>query len=115
MEIQDQQSNDVKKQQGKRTRLTIDISPELRRRIKIAAAQRDLSITEYVERILEQAIPEAEPHHIPRRPITKEAIERLMATRDAIFREHGEQMFEDSTEMIRQMREERTRHLEELL
>jgi len=47
MEIQDQRSNDLKKQQGKRARLTIDISPELRRRIKIAAVQRDLSITDY--------------------------------------------------------------------
>ena len=44
---------------GKRTRLMIDISPELRRRIRIAAAQRDLTLKEYVERILEDIVPGA--------------------------------------------------------
>src|SRR5690348_18450826 len=44
---------------GKRTRLMIDISPELRRRIRIAAAQRDLTLKEYVERILEDIVPDA--------------------------------------------------------
>ncbi len=40
----------------RRTHLIIDISPELRRRIKIAAAERDLSVREYVEQILESAV-----------------------------------------------------------
>ena len=42
----------------KRSRITIDISPELRRRIKVAASQNDLSISEYLGRILEQAVPD---------------------------------------------------------
>lgn len=40
----------------RRTRLSIDVEPGLRWRIKIAAAARDLSIREYVEAILRQAI-----------------------------------------------------------
>ena len=38
----------------KRSRITIDVSPEMRRRIKMAAAQNDLSVGEYVGRILEE-------------------------------------------------------------
>src|SRR3954453_12186673 len=40
----------------RRTRLSIDVEPELRRRIEIAAAARDLSVREYVEAILRQAL-----------------------------------------------------------
>ena len=42
----------------KRSRITIDISPELRRRIKVAASQRDVSISEYLSQILEENVPE---------------------------------------------------------
>ena len=42
----------------KRSRITIDISPELRRRIKIAALQNDSSISEYVGDILEKIVPD---------------------------------------------------------
>src|SRR5438874_10263053 len=42
----------------KRSRITIDVSPEMRRRIKMAAAQNDLSVGEYVGRILEENVPE---------------------------------------------------------
>src|SRR6266702_4603524 len=65
----------------KRSRITIDISPELRRRIKVAASQRDLSISEYLGRILEHT---------------------------------NQRIFEDSTEIIRQMREERSQELDQL-
>ncbi len=57
MAMQSQYSDDHNRLPGKRPRLMIDISPELRRRIKIAAAQKDLSIREYVEEILEQVVP----------------------------------------------------------
>ena len=35
----------------------VDISPELRRCIKVAAAQKDLSMNEYIGRILEETVP----------------------------------------------------------
>lgn len=38
-----------------RARVSIDVSPELRRRLKVAAATRDLSVRVYVETILRQA------------------------------------------------------------
>ena len=39
-----------------RARLSIDVEPELRRKIKIAAAQRDLSVRDYVVAILQRAL-----------------------------------------------------------
>ncbi len=95
-----------------RPRLMIDISPELRRRIKIAAAQSDLSIREYIERILEQTVPgEANlPGREPRR-ITREAIERLRQVREQIRQNHPDTVFTDSAEIMRQMRDERSEHL----
>jgi hypothetical protein len=98
-----------------RPRLMIDISPELRRRIRIAAAQNDLSIREYIERILEQTVPgEANlPQREPRR-ITRETIERLRKVRERIRQKHPDTDFGDSAEIVRQMRDERSQYLAEL-
>jgi predicted metal-dependent RNase len=113
MENNEQRPNDQPGQASKRTRLMIDISPDLRRRIKIAAARQDLSMKDYVERILEQVVP-AETPRIQRRPINKEAVERLDKFREELMRAHPGETFGDSAEEVRQMREERARHLEEL-
>lgn len=48
----------------RRARLSIDVTPELRRRIKVAAATREISVREYVETILRQAL-EAEEREEP--------------------------------------------------
>lgn len=45
---------------ARRARLSIDVTPELRRRIKVAAASREISVREYVETILRQALEAAE-------------------------------------------------------
>jgi predicted DNA binding CopG/RHH family protein len=110
--------DDDKKQEAntmKRSRITIDISPELRRRIKVAASQRDLSISEYVGSILEQSVPleqgftQQEEH-----PVTPEFLEQVYRVRQRIFKESKGELFEDSAELIRQQREDRTKYLEEL-
>ncbi len=59
-----------------RARLSIDVTPELRRRLKIAAAARDLSVRAYVEAILRQAL-EAEEHG--QSPAERAAWSRLSA------------------------------------
>lgn len=43
-----------------RPRLTVDITPGLKRRIKVAAAAQDLPVSAYVTGVLEQAVPAAE-------------------------------------------------------
>jgi hypothetical protein len=98
----------------KRSRITIDISPELRRRIKMAALQNDSSISEYVGDILEKNVPDEASMIRQRRPATRKMLDELIEIRDRILQERNGQPFEDSTEMIRQMREERSRELEQL-
>ncbi len=99
----------------KRSRITIDISPELRRRIKVAASRNDLSISEYLGNILEENIPEEmnlveqDAHPVP--PDILEEIDRI---HERVIRESKGHIFEDSTEVLRQQREERTQYLEEL-
>jgi len=99
----------------KRSRITIDISPELRRRIKVAASQRDLSISEYLGRILEEHVPE-EMDLVEQdvHPIPSDILEEVDRIRARVIRESKGHIFEDSTEVLRQQREERTQYLEEL-
>ncbi len=108
LDADDEQRDNAKK----RSRITIDLSPELRRRIKMAALQNDLPIGEYVGRILEDIVPEevsmAQRQH---QPVTREAIERLLKFREELIQETNGQLFEDSAEILRQEREKRTRHL----
>ena len=40
----------------RRSRLSIDVEPELRRKIKVVAAQKDLTVREYLEAILRRAV-----------------------------------------------------------
>jgi len=95
----------------KRSRITFDVTPELRRKIKVAAAKNDISIGEYIGGILEQIVPNG-PEVKERPGITREAIERLQRTRKEIMEErHGRPFTEDSTEMLRQEREKRSRYL----
>ncbi len=65
--------------------------------------------------ISNQPIPgESSMRGVHRRPVTQETIERFRRIREKILQERNGQPFEDSTELIRQMREERTKYLEEL-
>ena len=110
LDADDEQRDNAKK----RSRITIDLSPELRRRIKMAALQNDLPIGEYVGRILEQNVPEEGTTIRQRSPATRKMSEELRQLREAILQDRNGQPFEDSTEMIRQMREERSQELEQL-
>ena len=99
----------------KRSRITIDVSPELRRRIKIAASQNDLSISEYIGRILERSVPnELSLVEQERHPIPSDILEEVNRIRERVIRESKGHIFEDSAEVLRQQREERTQYLEQL-
>jgi hypothetical protein len=91
----------------------IDISPELRQRIKLATSHANISISEYVGNILEKAIPqESAILQLQGHPVTLEVIEQLRSLREQIFQENNGQFFEDSAELLRHQREERTRELD---
>ncbi|SRR5579884_4114933 len=114
MAVQHRYDDDRPEHPKKRSRLIIDIVPELRRRIKIAAAENDLSIQEYVGQILERAVPpERSQPEKERKPLNRKAVDRLMQTREAIKRAHPGQDFGDSVEILRDLRDERTRELEQ--
>lgn len=54
----------------RRVRLSIDVDPELRRRVKIAAAERDLSVKSYLELVLRQALEADEQGTVEEEPGT---------------------------------------------
>ena len=41
---------------AKRTRIAVDVSPAVRRRLRLAAARRDLTLKEYVRQALERQL-----------------------------------------------------------
>src|SRR3972149_1354866 len=95
---------------SKRSRLIVDVSPELRRRIKIAAAKRDISVRDYVVDILEQTVPTGDRIEATYEgPVTPAYVERLRRTRAAIMR--GRHFTEDSADLINEARVERTAEL----
>lgn len=97
----------------KRTRIMIDVSPELRRRIKLAAAREDVTIREYLERIIEEAVPMAPAEQQPEyAPISKEYVEGLRQFQQYLAQKYPGVIFEDSADVVRRMREERTEYLE---
>ena len=100
-----------------RSRLVLDITPSLRRRIEHAAARGDLSASEYAERLLEQTVPEEDDQEAEEkrptrgRPVTQAFVDEMRRTREQWERDHPGVVAEDSVDLIRQMREERTEHL----
>ena len=104
------ESYDKGKQAMKRSRITIDVSPELRKRIKKVASELDVSISEYLGRIIEEAVPEETSLlQLEKKPLTREKLERVLKVREEIIAHTGGYTYENSTEVVRQMREERSR------
>ena len=99
----------------KRLRITFDVSPELRKRIKAAALQNNLSISEYLVNILEEAVPdEMELVGQERHPVPPDIMEEVYRVQEQVIRDSKGHIFEDTTELLRQLREERTQYLEQL-
>lgn len=56
-----------------RSRITVDVDPELRRRIRLAVAQRDETIKDFVERVILREL-EAEEGNIREATLAEETI-----------------------------------------
>jgi hypothetical protein len=52
--------NAPKKSAKPRPRLTVDISPALKRRIRVAAAAQDVAVSAYIANVLERTVPMTE-------------------------------------------------------
>ena len=114
MTVEKQDSNDETALPKESSRITIhiNISRELFRRLRIAASHNQLWLTEYVEQALEEAaLHEASMIQRERRPVTRDFLESVYRVRERIIQESKGQLFEDSAELIRQQREERSQQL----
>lgn len=98
---------------ARRARLTLDIDRALHTRIRMAAFREGISMRAYIEHILEDAVaPEPTSEEEDElHPMVADALDRLRAARAAISRGH---VFSDSTEIVQQMREDRSEHLGQL-
>ncbi len=87
-----------------RPRLTVDISPALKRRIKIAAAAQDVPVSAYVANVLGRVVPAAET-------VAKSAdgtiTSRMIRRAKGLRAEQGQPFSEDSADLIRAAREQR--------
>ena len=113
------QNFDDRDEQATHTRedaqLIIGIDPALLRRIEKVASELQLSVDEYLGRILDLVVPiETSTTQKQTPPPTSELLQRVLRVRERIMRESGGQLFEDSAEAVRRMREERTQYLEQL-
>ena len=92
------------KESASRPRLTVDISPALKRRIKVAAAAQDMPVSAYVARVLGQVVPASEA-------VVKAsdgAVSSNMTRRAEQLRAEQRAPFpEDSADLIREAREQR--------
>jgi hypothetical protein len=97
---------------SQRSRISVDVPPALRRRIRVAAAERDLSMREYVASILEAAVPSERPAggaYRRGRVITESLIERFREIQRETMA--GRTFDVDSAELIEEGRTERTEDL----
>ena len=96
----------------KRVRLTFDVTPDLRRRIKLAAVKDNLTLNEYLGQVLDEVVPvEEEIMQKQRQPVSREAIERLLQFRQELIKETNGIVFDDTAEILHQEREKRLNQL----
>lgn len=110
----EEHTNDTLKRSDKPTHISIgiNISRELYRRMHVAANQNNLSLNEYIERTLGEAVPgEASLTQQEYSPITPKTLEYILQVHKEIMEHTGGYLFEDSTELLREEREKRTRQL----
>src|SRR5579872_6048210 len=98
----------------KRVRLSFNAAPDLRRRIKLAALNQNLSLSKYLGQVLEKVVPvEEEITQTRYRRVTNKTLEAVDRIRERLMQGREENFFGDSVESVRQMREERTKYLME--
>ena len=88
-------------------RINLDIDPGLEERLKLAAADQGVSISEYCIQAVKRAL---ESSNVPQPPsITREWLEETSALRTRIFQGRTTS---DSVELIREARRDRSEQIE---
>ncbi len=91
----------------KAKRLTLDLDPIVQKRLKVMAALKGTSMRRYCLSAIERELAQDEASDDRALPFGEEALDRLVALRKEIF--GARKVPEDSTELIRVAREERSR------
>ena len=84
----------------KKKRLTLDLDPELQRRLKSVAALKGVSMRQYCQSAIEKELAKEEPVEAVNPPFD---ISKLVARREEVFQ--GRTLPGDSTEFIREARQ----------
>jgi hypothetical protein len=95
------------------SQVSIDLNPALKQRIRKAAHSKNQPVREYIKNILEQTVPTEADLPQNESPSSSDLIEQLYRLREQIIQYSKGEIFEDSTELLRQQREERAKYLEE--
>lgn len=100
------------KTKDKKKRFTLDMSPDLQKRIKIAAASKGITMREYslsaiVDRLNRDELQTVVPGHF-----SQESVKKARDLQKRIF--GSRRLADESVELIRQSRKERTEQLDRL-
>ena len=87
------------------SRFTLDMTPDLRTRLKIAAARKDITMREYCLSAIEQQLDREEPGVLAFGDFNLEAVEKAKGLQESVFGER--RLGDESAELIRQARQER--------
>ena len=98
--------------QAKKMRLSVELEADVQRRLKDTAARKGVSVGQYCRAAIGDALSKDESDEATAPPKPHFDIQSLIALQKEAF---GDRVLPtDSAEMIREAREERTRHLESL-
>ena len=87
------------------SRFTLDMAPELRTRLKIAAAHKGVTMREYCLSAIKQQLAREEPGVLAFGDFNLEALEKVKGLQESVFGERA--LGDESAELIRQARQER--------
>jgi hypothetical protein len=91
----------------KKKRLTLDLDPQLQRRLKAIAALKGISMRQYCQAAIDKELTRDEAQGLTTLPFGHEALDHLAALQTKVFQ--GQSLPGDSTEFIREAREQRDR------
>ncbi len=92
-----------------KSRFTLDMTPELRTRLKIAAARKGVTMRQYSLSAIEQQLEREEAGVLASGAFSQETVEKAKTLQKSVFGKR--RLTDESTELIHQDREERVSQL----
>src|SRR6266568_2385553 len=89
----------------------VNINGELFARVRAAAFRKHLTISQYLEELLDEMVPEMNEVIEPGHPLTQENLDAIRKIREGISKNHNYQSLGNSVEELRESREERLQQL----